>query len=114
MADDKDVAFLELRHHHRDGIAGILAKEDQVRNARPPESMQGRLLDEVVPERPVQIGNEQKHHSIAATDISFPLDVARDVAKTCRLRGVTPHRLLREIQIKRACEVLGNTTSTLD
>lgn len=33
----------------------------------------------------------------------------------CRkVRGMSPHKILREIQMKRACEVLANTTSTLD
>ena len=33
---------------------------------------------------------------------------------TKKIRGVPPHRVLREIQIKRACEVLANTADTLD
>jgi AraC-like DNA-binding protein len=33
---------------------------------------------------------------------------------TRKIRNATPHRIMREIQIKRACEVLANTTCTLD
>lgn len=89
----------------------IVVREQKLRGTLPLHQRDDERLERAIAWYSVHLAQnpsvDEVANAIHMTGASFRLI-------TKKIRGVPPHKVLREIQIKRACEVLANTADTLD